>query len=317
MNGATPHRGIVQVTCPVPLPGLDTVHVYLAEGEDGGLVCVDTSMGWDDSMERIGGAVSRLGRSIEDLEKIVLTHAHPDHVGLARDLQEASGAAVVCHPIAERGLDAMQAPDRWRRTAEIYTEHGLAPQGETGGGFRMPKPDRIVHVEAGDELVLGGEAWEVHWTPGHEWGHIVLLRPSDQTLLAGDTLLATITPHIGYYAEPEDPLGQFLDSLDLLAKLEPSLVLPGHKRVFDRGAARARAIRAHHEQRLRRAKELLGRSGPSTALEVARGLFGRDLRFFQERLALSETLAHLEHLRLRSHLDREMVEGLWHYRLAG
>lgn len=309
--------GIVQVTCPVPLPGLDTVHVYLAEGAEGGLVLVDTSMGWEDSMDRISSAVSRLGRSLEDLERIVLTHAHPDHVALARDLQGVSGAPVVCHPIAERGLDAMQQPGRWGRMAEIYTEHGLTSQGETGGGFRMPKPDRIEHVEAGEEVVLAGDRWEVHWTPGHEWGHIVLFRPRDRTLLAGDTLLAGITPHIGYMLEPEDPLGQFLDSLDLLAELDPALVLPGHKRVFDRGAARARAIRAHHEQRLRRARELLGRDGPATAVEVARGLFGRDLRFFQERLALSETLAHLEYLRLRGHLDREMADGLWFYREAG
>lgn len=314
---ATPSPGIQQITCPVPMPGLQTVHVYLAEGEDGGLVLVDTTMGWEDSMERISGAVSRLGRTLDDLEKIVLTHAHPDHVALASDLQEISGAPVVCHPIAERGLDGMAQPNRWGRMARVYEEHGFSSVGEEAGGFQLPKPDHIEHVDAGDEIVLAGDRWEVHWTPGHEWGHVVLFRPRDRVLLAGDTLLAKITPHIGYMLEPEDPLGQFLDSLDLLAELDPSLVLPGHKRTFGQGGARARAIRAHHEQRLQRTGELLGRNGPTPAIEVARDLFGRHLRFFQERLALSETLAHLEYLRLRERLDRELLDGVWHYRLAG
>jgi glyoxylase-like metal-dependent hydrolase (beta-lactamase superfamily II) len=131
----------------------------------------------------------------------------------------------------------------------------------------------------------------------------------------GDTVLGKITPHIGWMADPSDPLGQFLGSLEKVASLEPSFVLPGHGRPFERGAERARSIASHHDLRLRRCIEILLRHGPSNAMEVARHLFDRDLFFYEERLALAETLSHLEHLRLRGRIHRELVDGVWLYQV--
>jgi glyoxylase-like metal-dependent hydrolase (beta-lactamase superfamily II) len=132
-------------------------------------------------------------------------------------------------------------------------------------------------------------------------------------LIVGDTVLGKITPHIGYHADPPDPLGQFLDSLEKVAQLDPQFVLPGHGRPFDEGAERARSIASHHELRLRRSVEVIARHGPLSAMDVARQLFGRDVMFFEERLALAETLSHLEYLRLRGRLHREQVDGIWLY----
>ena len=113
--------------------------------------------------------------------------------------------------------------------------------------------------------------------------------------------------------EPSDPLGQFIDSLDKVASLEPSFVLPGHGRPFERGAERARSISAHHDLRLRKCLEILIRRGPTNAMEVARNLFDRELMNYEERMALSETLSHLEYLRLRGRLHRSLVDGIWLY----
>lgn len=318
---AMPYQGIFRVTCPTPFPGLPHVHVYLAEGPKGGVVVIDTALPYEDSFDRIEQGVRWLGRELTDIECIYVTHAHPDHYGCAGLLQEASGAPVVCHPICARNLEAMHGPDRWQRMADIYVEHGRDPddgssftsQMPSRGSFDISLPQRVTHVDEGDTVSFAGHEWDVYWTPGHEHGHVVFHRSSDGVLLVGDTVLGKITPHIGYMLDPPDPLGQFLDSLEKVASLEPSFVLPGHGRPFEEGAERARAIYAHHEQRLRHCIEILMRRGPSPAVEVARGLFGRDLMFFEERMALAETLSHLEYLRLRGRLHRDQVDGIWHY----
>jgi glyoxylase-like metal-dependent hydrolase (beta-lactamase superfamily II) len=126
-------------------------------------------------------------------------------------------------------------------------------------------------------------------------------------------VLGKITPHVGWHGEPDDPLGQFIDSLEKVARLKPSLVIPGHGRSFEDGAERAMAIKSHHRTRLRRCYEILMRRGPVNAVEVSREIFGRDLMFFQERLALAETLAHLEYLRIRGRIEREKIDGIWVY----
>jgi glyoxylase-like metal-dependent hydrolase (beta-lactamase superfamily II) len=113
--------------------------------------------------------------------------------------------------------------------------------------------------------------------------------------------------------EPPDPLGQFMDSLEKVAKLDAMLLLPGHGRPMQSGAERARSISAHHVQRLRKCMEIVTRSGPMNAIDIARKLFDRELMEFEERMALAETLSHLEYLRLRGRLHREMSDGVWLY----
>jgi glyoxylase-like metal-dependent hydrolase (beta-lactamase superfamily II) len=317
---AMPYPGIFRVTCPTPFPGLPHVHVYMADGESGGLIVIDTAMPHEDSFDRILQGIEWTGRKPSDIERIYLTHAHPDHFGCAGLLQEASGAPVVCHPIARRSLERMGNPDssRWEQMATIYIEHGHSPAefmpNRAGGAFAsMRQPARMLEIEEGDVVRFAGGEWNIHWTPGHEEGHVVFHRPTDGVLVVGDTVLGKITPHIGWSVEPADPLGQFMDSLEKVAVLEPSFVLPGHGRPFDEGAERARSIASHHELRLRRCLEILMRKGPLNAMHVARHLFDRDLLFYEERLALAETLSHLEYLRLRGRLRRELVDGIWLY----
>jgi glyoxylase-like metal-dependent hydrolase (beta-lactamase superfamily II) len=312
--------GIFRITCATPLSGLPHVHVYMAEGSSGGIVVFDTAMPYEDSFDRILHGVEWMGRQPGDIERIYLTHAHPDHFGCAGLLQEVSGAPVVCHPNAKRVLEAMGDPDpaRWQARMSMYEEHGwssdeMIPSRMASTMTSMKFASDMTTIDEGDSVSFAGGEWDVYWTPGHEEGHVVFHRRSDGVLIVGDTVLGKITPHIGWMQDPPDPLGQFLDSLEKVAGLEPSLVLPGHGRPFEQGAERARAIAAHHDLRLRRCMAILLRSGPASAREVAQDLFDRDLMFFEERLALAETLSHLEYLRLRGRIHRELVDGIWRY----
>jgi glyoxylase-like metal-dependent hydrolase (beta-lactamase superfamily II) len=327
---AMPYPGIFRLTCATPMMGLPHVHVYMAQGSEGGLVVFDTAMPYDDSFDRILHGIDYLGRKPTDIERIYLTHAHPDHFGCAGMLQEASGAPVVCHPIAKRQFESMGDPDpeRWAARFNIFSEHGWTPADMpesrmmSSAFSAMGLPKEMITIDEGDTVTFADGEWDIYWTPGHEEGHVVFHRASDGVMIVGDTVLGKITPHIGWMPRgpgvspdegPPDPLAQFLDSLDKVAKLAPSLLLPGHGRPLDEGAERARSIAAHHHQRLRRAMEIVIRKGPLNAIDIARQLFDRELMEFEERLALAETLSHVEYLRLRGRLHREMVDGVWLY----
>jgi glyoxylase-like metal-dependent hydrolase (beta-lactamase superfamily II) len=320
---AMPYPGIFRVTCATPMMGLPHVHVYMARGPEGGLVLFDTAMPYDDSFERIERGVAYLGYKMTDIERIYLTHAHPDHFGCSGMLQQASGAPVVCHTFAKRALDAMADPDpdRWMTRMNIYAEFGwdspemMPPDGTAmrSAFSSMGMATDIIAIEEGDVMTFAGGDWDIYWTPGHEEGHVVFHRKDDGVMIVGDTVLGKITPHVGWMLEPEDPLGQFLDSLDKVAKLRPTLLLPGHGRPLDEGDERARSIASHHVQRLRKCLEIVARGGPMKAMDIARQLFDRELMSFEERLALAETLSHTEYLRLRGRLHREMVDGVWLY----
>jgi glyoxylase-like metal-dependent hydrolase (beta-lactamase superfamily II) len=149
-------------------------------------------------------------------------------------------------------------------------------------------------LEPGDRL----DGWEVLHLPGHADGHLALLR--EGILVAGDTLLASITPNVGLYPDSRpDPLGDYLRSLERIAGLAPRLALPGHFDLIEDPAGRARELIAHHAERLEQTVAALdGR--PRSAYEVSLSLFPDPLSSTLRRFALAETRAHLEYLVLRA-----------------
>ena len=142
----------------------------------------------------------------------------------------------------------------------------------------------------GDEV----DGWRVLELPGHSDGHICLLR--DGVLVAGDHLLAKITPTVGLYPEScPDPLGDYLASLERTIELAPTLALPGHGDTISDPVSRSREIVEHHRKRLDETISALG-AEPRTAHEVSLALFGENLDASGRRFALAEALAHLERL---------------------
>ena len=282
-----------RVTFPLPT-GPRHVHCYLVRADDGWLL-VDTGLGqppgehrWEEIRAAIGG----------ELAGIVITHFHPDHVGGAERAAEITGA-----PVHQGELDYAQCelvwgspdwPDRiaaWfvRNGVPRVVAHELIELGHAFAPFvRYARDPRL--LRAGDRV--GG--WEVVAMPGHADGHICLLRES--VLVAGDHLLAKITPAVGLYPESRpDPLGDYLESLERTAALGLGLVLPGHGEPIDDPAGRAREIVEHHRRRLDDTAAALGPE-PKTGYEVSLVVFGRELSPTTRRFAVAETLSHLERL---------------------
>jgi glyoxylase-like metal-dependent hydrolase (beta-lactamase superfamily II) len=152
-----------------------------------------------------------------------------------------------------------------------------------------PDPEPL---EPGDEL----DGWRVVRLRGHADAHVALVRGG--ALIAGDVLLAGITPTIGLYpGSRPDPLGDYLETLHRLGTMRLRFAFPGHRQPIADPAARAREIRAHHADRLERARAALG-GRPRSAYDVSLALFPSDLPPAGRRFALAESLAHLERLRL-------------------
>jgi glyoxylase-like metal-dependent hydrolase (beta-lactamase superfamily II) len=305
-------NGIRRLTFPLPL-GIDHVHCYLLPSADGGWTLVDTGLGQPGAEERWAPILAKLGGS---LERIVVTHFHPDHVGDAGPLAALSGATVFQNP-----LDYEQCLSVWgeRRSRERYAQHAV-----THGMPALEVEDlrretdalaQLVHaaadpapLEPGDEL----DGWEVVGLPGHADGHLALHR--DGVLLAGDALLSHISPTVGLYPESRpDPLGDFMASLQRIVELAPSIAYAGHQDPLADPPGRARELVEHHRIRLDATAATLA-DAPKSGYEVSLTLFDADLSPTLRRFALAESLAHLERLVREGRAKRYADEGGVFYR---
>jgi glyoxylase-like metal-dependent hydrolase (beta-lactamase superfamily II) len=286
-------NGVRRVTFALPF-GIDHVHCYFLRSSGGGWTLVDTGLGTRNAEERWRPVLDALDGPVE---RIVITHMHPDHVGGARDIAELTGA-----PVLQGREDYEQCLRAWgernpQRFLDYWVSHGM-PDHEVAGLIReSERLSEAVHwvrdpevVDAGDEI----DGWRVELLRGHADGHIVLLR--DGVMIAGDTILAGITPAIGLYPDSRpDPLGDYLETLHRIVELDPRVAYAGHKDPIEDPAGRAREIIEHHRQRLDgTAAALAGR--PLSAYEVSLALFERELSPTLRRFATAESLAHLERL---------------------
>jgi glyoxylase-like metal-dependent hydrolase (beta-lactamase superfamily II) len=274
--------GIVRLTLPLPL-GPRHVHCYLLPGG----VLVDTGLGLP--------GIEDAWRGLRDrIDRVVVTHMHPDHVGAAALVGAPVAQGEVDHEQCERVWGSDDWPDRIR---DWFVLHGV-PEPLAERERLLDEAARAVIRFAPDpELLREGDevdGWRVLELPGHADGHIGLLR--DGVLVGGDHLLPTISPAVGLYPDARpDPLGDYLASLERTIELAPSVVLPGHGDPVEDPAARAKELVEHHLERLDTLEHVLG-AEPRTAHELSLDLFGEDVPPSQRRFAVAETLSHLERL---------------------
>lgn len=294
---------IYRIKVPVPFP-LRWINSYVVREQNGWTV-IDPGLRTEQALEVWAGFFNLLEISIGDVTQIILTHHHPDHIGLAGWMQEQCGAPVMLHPAGWQ-----QASDLWgtgrpkmdQLLLKTFAEHGL-PSARVDSmkqhlGSFIPQVHPLPEVTsllAGDTVWFGGRQYEAISTPGHAQGHISLYDKLRGNLFCGDHVLPRITPNVSYLPGVDDnPLATYLDSLQNMLHVDVNMAFPGHRDPFTTYHTRIKEILDHHAQRLGELHVWIQK--PQTAYELCERMFGSRLSIHQLRFALAETLAHLIYL---------------------
>ncbi len=309
-------QGLYMVTLPMPFR-LKHVNVFVAI-EDEGFTLIDTGANLPGTLPALEASLAEIGRRVEDCRRLILTHYHTDHSGLAGLIAARSGAAISMSEIDAMTIEAFAyAAGRTERTRRFAFEHGLDDQtlDAVEAAFHALRsamsPFSATDVLLGGEkLTVGGRGMEVIPTPGHTRGHLSLYLPVEQILLAGDHVLPHITPNLSPdLREPAfRPLQAFLESLERVEPLPVKMVYPAHGAPFADLKGRVAEMRDHHHERKGLAFAAVA-SCPKTAAEISHLVFGEDLPAFDRLLALNETYVHLLELEQEERIERTRRDG--------
>ena len=309
-------EGVLWIRLPLPM-ALDHVNVFALDDGDGWTV-IDT--GFD----------SRKARAIWDtllagplagkpVTRVVCTHHHPDHVGLAGWFQDAGAELAMPRTawLMARMLTLDEQPAYPASSIEFYRRAGmradLLEQRQNDRPFNFadcvhPMPLGFTRLQEGGSITMGGRTWDIHMGNGHAPEHATFWCRDDNLVLGGDQLLPSISPNIGVYpTEPDaDPLAEWLEACERLAPFarEDHLVLGGHKLPFTGLPTRMRQLKENHHGAL--ARLLAHVKTPKRAGDCFAPLFKRDIGEGVYGLALVEALAHLNHLHQTGQATRSL-----------
>lgn len=302
----------------LPLPyRLNHVNIYLIEDE-GGWAVLDTGLGTADCRAAWEAVLAGpfAGRR---LTRMIVTHYHPDHVGLAGWLHERYGLALsmprpeylyslaLQHAPADLGVD-MHRP--------FYLRHGLSAEvtevvlsrGHEYLRRTTGVPSTYHRIKHGDTLRIGGRSFAVLTGGGHSLEQAMLVSASDRLFLAADQVIARISPNVSVHAmEPDlDALGIYLRALaDLRGSVDGDvLVMPGHGLPFLGLHTRIDELTSHHAERCG-VIEVACRARPLSVAEIVPHVFARELDAHQTSFAFGEVLAHVNHMLAQGTLTLE------------
>ncbi|MGF1446396.1 MAG: MBL fold metallo-hydrolase [Pikeienuella sp.] len=314
----------------LPLPNQRLSHVNLYALEDPeGWTLIDSGLDWPTGRKALEALLAGPleGRPVR---RLILTHHHPDHIGMAAHLV-ARGAEIWTSRTAwlfgrMLTLDVQERPPEaailFRRRAGLSNAALAAFSEARPFNFAdcvTPLPLGFRALEAGDLIEAGGLSWQVRVGQGHAPDHLTLWSQDGAYLIAGDQVLPGISSNIGVYpTEPEaDPLAGWLESCSRFAALGADpLVLPGHQQPFRGLVPRLRALIRSHEEGLARMEAAL-EEGEKSTVDLFPALYRREIMPGESGLALVEAVAHCNHLiRTGRAVRRLSPRGVWLYARA-
>lgn len=321
-------EGVLWLRLPLPM-ALDHVNAYALDEGDGWTLVdpgIDTPACRAALQSALDGPLA--GKPVT---RVLVTHYHPDHIGLAGWLQVRGAELVTTRTswLFARMLTLDEQPVPVAETLDFWRRAGMTPdlhaRRATERPFNFadcvhPLPLGFTRIREGDRVVAGGRRWRVRIGEGHAPDHATLWSEDDELILGGDQLLPSISANLGVYAtEPmADPVADWLESCRAFQPFahRHHLVLPGHKTPFTGLPLRLRQMIENHEGALARLRTLLA-EGPRPATACFPALFKRPIGEGEYGLALVEAVAHLNHLLHRGEVRRTLTEDdVWHWSLA-
>ncbi len=310
------HPGVFWLGMPIPIP-LKRINLWLLKDGDGWTL-VDTGMHQDVCKDTWQKVFARFC-SPESIKRIIITHFHPDHLGLAEWLRsQANCPVLISHGEynAYHNIRTRQ-PEEFARSVDgftqligaddelkaIYTDAGTPMQNA------MLKPEHCDLIDESFKITIGDIRWQAVAGNGHSPEHICLYAPEQNLLISGDQALPRISSNISLYIENanQDPLADWLQSCEHLCDQLPEdvLVLPAHQEPFIGLHTRMRQLIDEHLSELDRLQKSINASGsePKTGVEISHILFPRELEPYVRMMAVGETLAHLRYLANRKRIN--------------
>lgn len=304
------------IELPLPNSPLKSINSYLLKGDERSLI-IDTGMNRPECKQVLLPALDELGIKTGSYD-IFITHLHADHFGLSGDLA-TDGAK--CY-LGQADVPVIEEGGHWEPMFDQYQENGFPPAILKASMSRHPgalySPTRMVKmtpVTDGQIIRVGDFSLECIETPGHSPGHMCLYDRKKKLFFSGDHILFDITPNITCWVEMEDSLRSYLASLDKVARLDVSNVLPGHRNPWHNHYQRIEELKRHHKHRLDEAMVALA-DGDKTAYEVAPFITWKiefkqwkDFPIAQQLFAVGETIAHLHYLESEGRVKHRSVDG--------
>ncbi|MBN9612118.1 MAG: MBL fold metallo-hydrolase [Actinobacteria bacterium] len=256
--------------------------------ENGAVTVVDPGWETPEAHAELDRMLAAQGRGIGDIAHIVVTHAHPDHVGAADALRRISGAKLLMHEREQAGIERVRASavdgDGGGDPADFISAWGV-PGGQqerlaeqllrTRRSFGLPDPAEVL-LRDGDRLPVEGAEWQALWTPGHTAGHLCLVDEERRLLFTGDHVLPTMFPGLGLGIDlglrlpgESNPVADHLASLERLRPYADYEVLPGHGYRFTGLTARLDEMQDHIRTRAGEVGRALAADPEATVWEIA------------------------------------------------
>jgi glyoxylase-like metal-dependent hydrolase (beta-lactamase superfamily II) len=314
--------GLWRLRLPLPWPGVPHGNAWAIAAGDG-IVLVDTGVHEAGSLAELERALNQVGLRLEQVRRLVITHAHNDHWGQALPIVQRTGCEMWVHPASRRALARMA-----NRESELRTRLEVGRQSGVSEDLLRTYAER----ERGSQPLFAGEVrethdllegmrvgtdlgdWTVYETPGHAASHVCLYQPEHRLLISGDHLLGRIVlwfdPPFGArgHADAADPVADYLRSLDVVAGLQARLALSGHGKPFLDVPGHIAGSRRAVATQLRSALGALA-GGAHSAIEIAAALDDSSAAgaaaSSHPALRLPLTLRMLEHLERRGVVARE------------
>ena len=325
--------GLWRIPLPLPMDGLKAINVYVLE-TDTGLTLIDGGWAIPVARELLEKCLGQIGAGFADIRRFLVTHVHRDHYTMATVLGHEVGAEVALGRGEEPALDLLNNVEQITESPflAVLRSSGALDVAEEWAAGRgdddvPPKEDwqyPTRWMDGDHTITVGHRSIEAVHTPGHTPGHFVFADRAEGVLFAGDHVLPTITPSIGFTVPPDDqPLGHFMASLTRVRELPDLRILPAHGPVAPSTHERVDELTAHHEKRLAQSLAALS-GGPVTAHDVA-GTLGwtrhehayETLDVFSRGMAAMETKAHLDLLVARGQATATPAEDGVRYTAVG
>ena len=316
-------QGIYMLRMPLPF-ALDHVNCWLVEDDDSWTI-IDTGLGSQDCLDIWDTVLNDLLKD-KPVTQIILTHYHPDHVGLSGDLATRTRAPVYMSRtewLTANMLFHDKAGHLGVKMIDLFHAHGLPDEmfAQMSGKNNIyldrvsSLPDGYTRIRHNDVIEMAGSSWYCREGQGHSPEHISLFNSDGKILFAGDHILPKITPNIPMPVQEisANPIADYIDSLEKFKDIDNDvLVLPSHRLPFKGVRTRIDQLIEHHNDRLQTLLEACQQ--PVSVFDILPVLFKRELDLNQMKFAMLEALSHMVFLEQEGKLIKTQDKGKYYWR---